>query len=1032
MDKIIEWYVRKPHAILAILFFFCVIGLIGFKEIPRKFFPDANRPQVAIVTVEPGASAEDVASHITRPIEQRMKTLDLVRTVRSISKDEVSVVTVEFEYEKGIDAAATDVSNELSKVLPFLPDDILPPQVYKVTDATNPVMVIAVSPKQRSGLSLAQVREIAENEIKDRLLNLPNVSDVEIFGGYKREIRIYPDYLKLAKYNISLYQLAKAIRENNRNVPVGLTINREGLVVLKLEDEADRIEKLKNIYVAPNVQLKDVAKVEWGYKERLSAYHGNGKPAIGISILRSPKGYELPAIESVMNFLPELKKLYPQLNFEIADTQEWMIKLSNKNMFEALRDAVLMTLFVIFLFLANIRMLIVSFFSIPVTYLITIGLMWLSGFNFNIVTLTAIILALGMLTDDAVVIVESIERHYFELRKDIWKATIDGTREVMLADFSGTFTTIVMLLPIVFIGGYVQKILEPLSLVLIISLVVSYIVSITLLPMITPYILKKTPDKNFLERRVYSFFVKGFVFRTGNFYASVVSSVLSSPLRKVAFLLLAVVFFGLTMKNVMPLLGRDLMPPMDTGLVIVRAEADPNSSLEKVEEILSKMEKAIYSMPQVLRVSSTIGSEPGVLSFGSGKLPQQIEMKIQFIDRFHRKETIWQIEEKLREKLSQIPGLKYVNVMDFGATPLSSIKATIDEMIYGKDPEILNKIGEKLLSLMYKVKGLTSVSRSWYMDKKEYILQIDANRAALYGLTPLEIANYVGGYVKGIPASSFVVPMENGMVIRVILPEEERSFIDQLKSIPIPTKKGFIPLSYFATFKSQNVQNVITHQDLLNVLDIEGYRATAPTTFLQMQVNSLEKSLKLPKSYGISHEGEIKQMQESFSRLFKSLAIGIVILYFSLVMVFGSFSYPISIIAAIPLSIIGAAISLLIIGKPQCMPSFMGMILLAGVIVNNSILLIDFIQKARNERKPLKDAILDSIRIRTRPVLMTAFGTSVGMIPIALGWALGLERLAPLAVVAIGGLIIGTFMTLVFVPVLVSFVEDIKNLVRNS
>ena len=1032
MDKIIEWYVRKPHAILAILLFFCVIGLIGFKEIPRKFFPDANRPQVAIVTVEPGASAEDVASHITRPIEQRMKTLDLVRTVKSISKDEVSVVTVEFEYEKGIDAAATDVSNELSKVLPFLPNDILPPQVYKVTDATNPVMVIAVSPEQRSGLSLAQVREIAENEIKDRLLNLPNVSDVEIFGGYKREIRIYPDYLKLAKYNISLYQLAKAIRENNRNVPVGLTINREGLVVLKLEDEADRIEKLKNIYVAPNVQLKDVAKVEWGYKERLSAYHGNGKPAIGISILRSPKGYELPAIESVMSFLPELKKLYPQLKFEIADTQEWLIKLSNRNMVESLRDAVVMTLFVIFIFLANVRMLIVSFFSIPVTYLITIAVMWLLGFNFNIVTLTAVILALGMLTDDAVVVLENIERHYFELGKDIWKASIDGTKEVMLAVLSGTYTTIVMLLPIVFIGGYVQHILRPLSLTLIIALTVSYVVAVTMIPITAPYILKKVPHKNFLEKKIYDWFIKAVVFKIGDFYVSLVSPILDKFVLKLSFVILGFLLFVLTMKNVIPVLGRDLMPPMDTGLVIVRAEADPNSSLEKTEEILSEMERAIYSMPQVLRVSSTIGSEPGVLSFGSGKLPQQIEMKIQFIDRFHRKETIWRIEEKLREKLNRIPGLKYVNVMDFGATPLSSIKATIDEMVYGKDPEILNKIGDKLLSLMYKVKGLTSASRSWYMDKKEYILQIDANRSALYGLTPLEIANYVGGYVKGIPASSFVVPMENGMVIRVILPEKERGFIDQLKSIPIPTKKGFVPLSYFATFKSQNVQNVITHQDLLNVLDIEGYRATAPTTFLQMQVNSLEKSLKLPRSYSISHEGEIKQMKESFKRLIHSILIGIVILYFSLIPAFTSFTYPISIIAAIPLALIGAAFSMLIAHKPQCMPSFMGMILLAGIIVKNSILLIDFFKWAKEKGQSTKEAVINAIKIRTRPVLMTALGTSVGMIPIALGWALGLERLAPLATVAIGGLIIGTFMTLVFVPVLVSLIEDIKGWVRSS
>jgi multidrug efflux pump subunit AcrB len=1027
MDRLVEWYVRKPHGVLAFILFFCAIGVIGFVKIPRKFFPDANRPQIAVVTVEPGASAEDVASHITRPIEERLKTLDLVRTIRSTSKDEVSVVVVEFEYKKGIDSAATDVSNELSKVVPYLPKDILPPQVYKITDATNPVMVLAVYPKKGSHLTLAQVRELAENEIKDQLLNLPHVSDVEVFGGYQREIRIYPDYIKMAKYGITLKQLADAVRRNNRNAPVGLLISKDGLLMLKLESEKKRIEEFENIYIKPNVKLKDVARVEWGYKDRLSAYHGNGHKAIGISILRSPKGYELPAIKSVMAFLPKLRKEYPYLNFEIADTQKWLIELSNKNMIESLRDAVVFTLLVIFIFLANVRMLIVSFFSVPVTYLITIGLMWLFGFNFNIVTLTAVILALGMLTDDAVVVLENIERHYFELKKDIWKATVDGTKEIMLAVLSGTYTTVAMLIPIVFIGGYVQHILRPLSLTLIIALLVSYVVAVTMIPIIAPYILKKTPDKNWLERKIYDYFVKAVVYKLRDFYAGVTEPILPHFWLKLGVIVVGFFLFVITMKNVIPVLGRDLMPPMDTGIVIVRAETDSNTSLEKTEKVLSKMEKAVYSMPGVVRISSTIGSEPGVLSFGSGKTPQQIEMKIQFVDRFHRKKSIWQIEEELRKKFHKIPGLRYVTIMDFGATPLSSIKSTIDEMVFGRDPKILDKIGNELSELLKRVKGITDISRTWYPDKKEVIIKIDSNKASEYGLTPLQIASYVGGFVRGIPASSFVIPMENGLIIRLILSNDQRDFASKLKSIPIPTKKGFVPLSYFVELSEHNTQSRITHQDLLNTLDIYGYRSTAPTTFLQMQVNRLEKKfLKLPPGYGISHEGEVKQMKESFRRLIHSLLIGIIILYFSLVPAFESFTYPISIIAAIPLAMIGAAFSMLLGHKPQCMPSFMGMILLAGIIVKNSILLIDFFKWAREKGQSVNEAVINSIKIRTRPVLMTAFGTSVGMIPIALGWALGLERLAPLATVAIGGLIFGTFMTLFFVPVLVSLIEDIK------
>jgi multidrug efflux pump subunit AcrB len=1030
MGKLVNWYVRKPHAVLAVLLFLSVLGIIGFKEIPRKFFPDANRPQVAVITVEPGASAEDVASYLSVPIERELKTLDGVRKVTSTSKDGVSVVIAEFEYRKKIDEAATEVSNALSRVAPKLPREALTPQVYKITDATNPVMVLAVYPKEGSHLTLAQVRQMAENEIKAQLLNLPHVSNVEVFGGYEREVLIEPDYLKMARLGVNLYQLIKAIRESNVNAPAGFFINKNGMVAVKLKGEVNRIEELKNLTVKPGVLLKDLATVKWGYKERFSAYHGDGKRAIGISILRSPNGYELPAIESVKAFLPTLKREYPQLNFKVTDTQEWLIKLSNKNMLESLRDAIVMTLLVIFLFLANLRMLFVSFFSIPLTYLITIALMWLLGFNFNVVTLTGVILALGMLVDDAVVVLENVERHYYELKKDPFSAAVDGTKEVMLAVLSGTYTTVLMLLPLTFIGGYTQHILKPLASVLIIALLVSYFVAVTIIPILAPHFLKKVPTKNLLERSVYKFFVEGVVFRLRDFYSSLIVPFLGRFWLKLAVVVLGFAIVPLVVKNAVPVLGRDLMPPMDTGIVIVKAEADANTSLEKTEEILSKMEKLLYTVPGVIRVSSTVGSEPGVLSFGSGKSPQQIEMKVQFVDRFHRKKTIWQIEDELRRKFAGVPGLRWFAVYDFGATPLSSIKATVDETILGPDQKVLNRLGQRLESLMKKVKGLTAVNRNWYPDKEELIVKVNSEQLARYGLTPLQVVQYLGSYLKGVPASSFVVPGENSLVVRVILPSDEREFARQLENLPVPTKAGLVPLSYFVKFEKREVPTLITHYDLINSLSVRGYRSTAPTTFLQEQVNRLEKQLKLPAGYEISHEGEIKQMKESFTRLGKALAIGVVLLYFSLVPAFESFTYPISILSAIPLAVVGGILGLLIANKPQCMPAFMGLILLAGIIVKNSILLIDFFKFGREKGKSVEEAVVDAVKVRTRPVLMTAFGTSVGMVPIALGWALGLERLAPLAAVAIGGLLLGTFLTLFFVPLLLSLIEDLKSFLR--
>jgi multidrug efflux pump subunit AcrB len=790
MANLVKWYLEKPQTLLAFLILMCVLGLIGLKEIPRKFFPDANRPQVAVVLVEPGASAEDLASTVTRPVEQHLKSLDLVRQVRSVTKEQVAVVTVEFEYEKSIDSAALDVSNEISKLLPELPKELLPPQVYKVTDATKPVMVISVRPKERSSLTLAQVRQICENQIKDALLNLKGVSNVEVFGGYKREVRIYPDFLELSKKGVTLNQLIRAIRESNENAPAGLLINKKGMVVIKVESRAKSLQEIAQITVKPGVKVKELAKIEWGYQERLSAYHGNGKPAIGISILRSPSGYELPTIEAVKSFLPELRKEFPNLEFEVTDTQEWLIKLSNKNMLEALRDAVIMTLIVVFLFLANVRTVLVAFISIPATYLITIAIMWLLGLNFNIVTLTGVILALGMLIDDAVVVLENIERHYFELKKEPKSATLDGTTEVMLAVLSGTYATVVMLLPLLFVGGYVEKILKPLALTLIIALVVSFVVSVTIIPIVAPKLLKRAPEKNFLEKRVYRLIVEGVVFKLREFYASLTEAFLKKTYLKLLAVLGAAFLFVFTLKSTIPVVGRDLMPPMDTGIVIVRAEADPDTSLEESEKILSQVEKLIYSMPGVVRVSSVVGSEPGVLSFGSGKLPQQIEIKVQFVDRFHREKSIWEIERELRDKISKVPGIRYFHVFDFGATPLSSINATVDEAITGAEPRVLDALGNKLEELMGKVKGLTTVSRSWYYDKTELTLKVDQEKASLFGITPLEVAKYLWSFVGGVTPSNFIIPNENGLAVRVILPQSERDYWEKLSTIPVPTS-GF-------------------------------------------------------------------------------------------------------------------------------------------------------------------------------------------------------------------------------------------------
>ncbi len=1020
-QNIISKIITNKRTVFSILIAFMFLGFVGFFKMHQNLFPDTARPQISVVIVEKGASAKDMAENIATIVERELYTIDKVRKVSSVSKDEVSVITAEFEYEKNLGEAATDVANAIAKIQGKLPKDIENPQIYKISSATPPVIVLSVSPKDKS-ISLADVRQIAENQIRNKILTLKNVGNVDVFGGYRKEVFIEIDKNKLNKFNLTLDNVIAKISKNNADIPVGFIINSKKEFLIKANEKAKSLKNLANIYITKDIKLSDIAGIKYRFKENRSIYFGNGKKAVAIAVERTINGSVLGVINSVKKLIPQLKKEFPSLNLEIADTQEKIIKQSNINMLESLKDAIIMTGIVVFFFLANIRQLIIVGLSIPFVYITTIAIMWLMNMEFNIVTLTAIILALGLLIDDAVVIVENIERHYFELKKNIKDAVISGTREVMLADFAGTFTTMIMLVPILFVGDYPQRIFRPFVETLLISLIVSYFVSITFLPVISGYLLKRSGEKNILEKISYKI-SQMIITPFTDFVISIVNFVMNRKIIMLPLLIPLIMLFIFSMKKIVPLIGKELMPPMDTGIVKVSLTFDSNLSILNVEKKVKKIAEMLQKDKRVLMSSIAVGSEPGVLTMGKGKSPQSVSITIHYIDRFHRKASIWRIERALRNKLSNFTDVKYVEVFDYGATPLSTIKGNLDVLITGRDIKTLDKIGDEVFKSCLNVKGLTSVSRTWDYDKISYNLEIDKKLANFYGLTVFDIASQLSKRINGTFVSLMNVENEDSLRIRLIYPENSRNSLIDLDSYYIDTKKGKIPASAIIKVKKIIEPTVITRENLNYSLDIIGYREKAAITHIIESFKHAMKGFTPPSGYTISNEGDFKQMKDSMMRMLKSFLIGVVLLFLSLVPTFNSFRSPIAIIVAIPLSMIGGILALLLMGYHQAMPAMMGLILLSGIIVNNSILLIDFIQNAMKNGVPIKEAIINSIKIRTRPVLMTAFGTSVGMIPVAFGWALGLERLAPLGTVAIGGLIVGTFLTLLYVPLIYYFLK---------
>ncbi len=1008
-----DFFYKRPYLLYSVIVAFFIMGIIALVTLPKNLFPDANPPEVIVITQVPGATAQVVASTVSKPIEQEISRLGLVTDVSSVNVAGFSIVKADFDYKKGLNAAAVDVANALSIVKAKLPQNVNP-AIYTAGDFTLPVDVIALSPKNDS-ITLADIRKVADSFIKPALLSNKAIGNVEVFGGFQSAINIEVDPFKAKRYHVDFEKIAKAIQVLNRDMPIGFTKGENGFYTITFYGEKDNIERLKNLQIMPNVRLKDIADVKWSYKKRTSGYLGNGKEAVALSIQRAPGGSVLDVSKAARAEMKKLEKEYPNIKFAISDTQRDLIEQANDNMLEALRDAVIYTLLVIMIFLGNFRAIVAAGLSIPMVFFSTMAIIWLTGGELNIVVYTAIILALGMLTDDAVVVLENIERHLKEGHEKLEDAIVHGTKEVLSPVFAGTIATVAILFPLMFVGGFPQKIFRPLIETLIIALFVSWFLSITFIPSLSKWLYKNGVGKTKVEEWFEKFYqntigrlvkpYEGIIkFSNGKFWF----------LRRMMLTMGVVMVLLLSLKNIMPTIGKDAMPPMDTGIIKAQIAFSANETVEEAEKKIEPFLKWLHAQKWVKTSSVAFGSEAGVLSLGSGNLPSEATVTINAVNRFERKQSIWELENIIRDQIAKLPGVKRNDVFDFGATALSSIKATVDTRISSPYVDGLSDKAHEVQKAMQTVHGLTSVSVSWDKDFSEIELDIDKNKALSYGVTPYQIAMQIPlkGQIVGLGAN---FESMNTQVIRLYLKGKFSQNIETLKLLPISTPSGEIPLSAIAKLKRHLTFAKIERDKLLYSVDVNGYRAKRPVTHLTDETLAALQKANI-EDVQMDQAGDIAQIHDSFKRMAKAIGLGVIVLIMALIAIYRSVRMAFIMIVVLPLSLIGAAWGMLLFGKPSCMPSLLGILLLFGIIIKNAVLLIDFYQGYREKGESPFESAQEAVRVRFRPVMMTAFGTIAGMIPIALEQAVGLERLSPLADVAIGGLLVGTLLTLVYVP----------------
>lgn len=1030
------WALRNPWAVLVGALIVAVMGLKAFFSMPVEYFPDTNPPQAAVIIVEPGAAAVDVNRRITEVVEKELSSVSGLTKLASTSRDEVASINVQFGYEKPIGEAVTDIQNALSRIRADLPDDILEPRIYRITDATRPVLTLAVRPKPESGLSLAQVRLLADNDIKDELLRLPGVADVDTFGGYNLQVNIWLDRDRLEAYGLTPRDVMTAVQENNITIPAGFMQDPHSERLVKTVGEFRDVLDVENVVVKQTrdayVRLKDVARVELGMEDLRSLYHGNGAPAVGVNVLRAEGGNVMSVIRQVKEALPTFAKKWPQVAFEVTNDQEPLIERNTAGMRSSLYMSIILTVIIIFLFLADWRTSAVSLVSIPLSFLFALALLGLTGHTLNVVTLSGLIIATGMVVDATVVVVENIHRHQAICHGEPLRCVEGAVGEILLSINAGLLTTVVMLVPIMFAGGYVQQVMRRFTLTLCYALVGSLLTAIFVVP---PVALRLIPNpsqagaasKGFLDRLALPF-NRG-VEKLGVFYVGAVRWALRH--RWVAMGLAAAAFI-VTLKIVPPLIGRDLMPPMDAGFVNILFELPPSASVDRVDRVLAAVERIVMEEPSVRMISSTAGSEPGQVSFGAGaQTAQKVSITVTLTTRDQRDRTIWEIQDAWRRRIQEIPGIRSLQIYEYGATVMSTSRAPVDLVIMGgHSAKALWDTAGTIMEKMEGIAGLSDVVPGWWLDKEEVRVWVEPRTARIYGTTPGDVARSLRMAVGGVPVSGLRLQGFLDVPIRVAYDDVWVDSPKKLECLPIPTAQGAVPLRTLAHVTPETTQTLITREDLENTIDITAYNRGRPMSHVLAKIADVLAKTPLPGGVRIKSAGTAADMQESMQRMMRALMLGIALLVVLLIGTFQSFILPFPILVAIPLAVIGSLWGLLVLAKPMCMPAMMGMVLLAGVVINNSIFLIDFIRQGLAQGMARDLAMEEAVRLRLRPVLMTTVSTFVGMLPMILETAVGLERMSPLATAAGFGLLAGTVMTLVITPVSYSLLDDAGRLLK--
>jgi len=1025
--KLHELSVKRPIAVSMVILIMVVLGAYSLSMLPIDAMPEMDLKMAIVMTNYSNVGSEEIENLITEPIEEAVASVSGIDTMQSQSSEGLSLVMVQFTNNTDIDKAVSNIENNIDMISAMLPEDASEPTVLKLDMNAMASMMLSVS---YEGYDLVQTKQFIEDNVEHKLKSAGGVASVNISGGQDRIIEIEVDPDKLQGYNMSFSDLITAVTGQNNNLPAGNTESSNKDLAVRMIGEFRKISDIDLVPLVTSqgqvIYIKDVAKVNDTFSKEETYSRINEENSISISISSESDANTVDVVNGVIKTLDEIKNQHPGFNYNVTMEQASYIEDSIASVAESAIIGGLLAILVLFLFLGNARTALVIGVSMPISVITTFIGMLASGMTLNIVSLGGLALGVGMLVDNAVVVLENIFRRRKTYGDDAKQGAIIGTGEVIGAVIASVLTTCIVYVPLLFLDNMMAVMFKQLAFAIVFSQTASLLSTMLIVPMLSSKI-ENIESRN----RVFSFVLIPFE-KMMNLFYKVYEKTLRCVLkhRKLFIVFVLVLFVGSLV--VLSMKGMTLMPTSDEGIISIEVELPQGSKLETTDKVVRNIEDKLKSYDPVETISANVGSGGMMAAFGSSNKNTATVTVTLFENRNVATEDA---VNEIRNLLSDVTGAELSIESSNQTMSMASDEVTFN--FTATDDKALEDYVLKAQEILKNIDGVTETETSIGETRQEVRIELDESRAARYGINTTYASNLINWALNGVKASEYT---ENGSEydIRVVYPEDYVENYDQLKNLLIKTPAGqWVTLSDVADIYLEEGQTALTRIDRKKVITLS---AKIYGTDISTVTNSFNEAVqqKLGNRDGVSQEnaGAFEIMMDAMKSLLVAILLGILLMYMVMAAQFENLVHPIIILCTLPLAMIGVVLGLVVAGTPLSVISCVGILMLIGIIVNNAIVLIEFINEQKKEHPDMsvKDQVVNAGIIRMRPILMTSLTSILGFLPMALDSEGGGVMMQPLAVALVGGLTVGTFLTLYVIPVIYSSVEErrIKRTIKRA